>query len=111
MSRPCITTGAGAAAITATQKGLYSSYPSSPEDVPLPIGVREPVNMSVIAPLRPEAASLPRTIADLERERLLEALQRCGGVQTRATALLGLTPRQLGYKMRKYHIDPRRGLS
>jgi Nif-specific regulatory protein len=83
----------------------------APEDVPLTIGVREPVSIPVAAPVRLEAASLPKTIADLERERLLEALQRCGGVQTRAATLLGLTPRQLGYKMRKYHIDPRRGLS
>jgi Nif-specific regulatory protein len=83
----------------------------APEDVPLPIGGRDAVSLPMATPMRLEAASLPRTIADLERERLLEALQRCGGVQTRAATLLGLTPRQLGYKMRKYHIDPRRGLS
>jgi Nif-specific regulatory protein len=82
----------------------------APEDVPLPTGGERASQAAVVVSARPEAASLPKTIADIERERLLEALQRCGGIQTRAAALLGLTPRQLGYKMRKYHIDPRRGL-
>jgi Nif-specific regulatory protein len=69
------------------------------------------MSLPTAAPVRSENSSLPKTIADIERDRLLEALQRCGGIQTRAAALLGLTPRQLGYKMRKYHIDPRRVLS
>ena len=38
------------------------------------------------------------------RERIVAALGRCGGVQARAARLLGLTPRQIGYKMRKYEI-------
>jgi Nif-specific regulatory protein len=85
----------------------------APEEVPLPVAAAMPGGMgpAVTAPLRSENSSLPKTIADIERDRLLEALQRCGGIQTRAAALLGLTPRQLGYKMRKYHIDPRRVFS
>jgi Nif-specific regulatory protein len=52
--------------------------------------------------------SLPGVVADIERQRLIEALQRSGGVQTRAAAFLGITPRQLGYRLKKYQIDPRR---
>jgi Nif-specific regulatory protein len=80
----------------------------APEDVPLRVNPYA----SAVSPraLQPEAEapSLTRTIADLERERLIEALRRCGGVQTRAADLLGITPRQLGYKVRKYRIDPKR---
>jgi Nif-specific regulatory protein len=84
----------------------------APEEVPLPVSLHEPVTHA--APAAPEvggAPSLLRTIAELERERLIEALQRSGGVQTRAAALLGITSRQLGYKVKKYRIDPKRLLS
>ena len=81
----------------------------APEEVPLPVnlyGAPAPSGAAVT----PEAngQSLIRTIADLERDRLVEALQRTGGVQTRAASRLGITPRQLGYKLKKYHIDPKR---
>ncbi|VVM08102.1 nif-specific transcriptional activator NifA [Methylacidimicrobium tartarophylax] len=38
------------------------------------------------------------------REQLLEAMERCGWVQAKAARLLHLTPRQLGYALRKYEI-------
>jgi Nif-specific regulatory protein len=83
----------------------------APEEVPLPVSIHRPAAF-VRPPLAgSEVATLPREIADIERERLIEALQRCGGVQTRAATLLGITPRQLGYRLRKYHIDPHSVLS
>jgi Nif-specific regulatory protein len=80
----------------------------APEDVPL--RVNPYTSAAPPQTVAPEAGepSLMRTIADLERERLIEALRRCGGVQTRAAELLGITPRQFGYKVRKYRIDPKR---
>jgi Nif-specific regulatory protein len=84
----------------------------APEDVPLPVSIHQrPVALASPAVMASEDATLPREIADIERERLLEAVRRCGGVQTRAAALLGITPRQLGYKLRKYRINPRSVLS
>ena len=77
----------------------------APEDVPCPsifICPRPPVFFP-----EPTASTLPKAVADIERERLLEALRRSGGVQTRAAALLAYTPRQLGYKLKKYHIAPK----
>ncbi|QSR85205.1 nif-specific transcriptional activator NifA [Methylacidimicrobium sp. B4] len=38
------------------------------------------------------------------REQLLEAMERCGWVQAKAARMLHLTPRQLGYALRKYEI-------
>jgi len=79
----------------------------APEDVPLPINIHMPAPLPRVLLPEPTASTLPKAVADIERERLLEALRRSGGVQTRAAALLGITPRQLGYKLKKYHIAPK----
>jgi Nif-specific regulatory protein len=39
-----------------------------------------------------------------ERERLIEAMDAAGWVQAKAARLLGLTPRQIGYALRKHDI-------
>lgn len=39
-----------------------------------------------------------------ERERLIGAMESAGWVQAKAARLLGLTPRQIGYALRKYNI-------
>ena len=80
----------------------------APEEVPLPVSLYGSTTAQAIIPSVTGVASLTRTVEELERERLSDALQRCGGVQSRAAALLGITPRQLGYKIKKYRIDPRR---
>ncbi|VUZ85088.1 Nitrogen fixation protein VnfA [Candidatus Methylomirabilis lanthanidiphila] len=43
-------------------------------------------------------------LRDLERELVMRALKENRGVQARAAARLGITPRQLAYKMHKYRI-------
>ncbi len=79
----------------------------APEDVPLPINIHLPTAPPRVLFPESTASTLPKAVADIERERLLEALRRSGGVQTRAATLLGITPRQLGYKLKKYHITPK----
>jgi Nif-specific regulatory protein len=79
----------------------------APEDVPLPVNIHMPTPPPRVLFSESTASTLPKAVADIERERLLEALRRSGGVQTRAAALLGITPRQLGYKLKKYHIAPK----
>jgi Nif-specific regulatory protein len=79
----------------------------APEDVPLPVGLYQPTTPVRVSLPETGVPTLPKAVADIERERLLEALRRSGGVQTRAATLLGITPRQLGYKLKKYHIVPR----
>jgi len=74
-----------------------------PEEIPLPPGA--PSQGIPGAPLQEKTLTLPQTLEEIERERILKALQRCGGVQARAARLLGITARQLGYKIRKYNID------
>jgi len=43
-----------------------------------------------------------------ERQRLVQAMERSGWVQAKAARLLGLTPRQMGYALRKYNIEIRK---
>ncbi len=43
-----------------------------------------------------------------ERERLIDAMDRAGWVQAKAARILGLTPRQIGYALRKHDVDIKR---
>ena len=47
---------------------------------------------------------LAKSIEDIETERILEALKKCGWVKSRAAKLIGLTTRQLDYRITKYGI-------
>jgi Nif-specific regulatory protein len=42
----------------------------------------------------------------IERDRLKKALEHAGWVQARAARVLGITPRQIAYKIRKYRLLP-----
>ncbi len=48
--------------------------------------------------------SLERHLQDIERSHLERALEREGGVQTKAAAILGLSFRQFRYLMRKHGL-------
>ncbi|HIE65313.1 MAG TPA: AAA family ATPase [Nitrospiria bacterium] len=51
-----------------------------------------------------ENPSLSESLEGMEREALKNALERCGWVQARAARYLGITPRQVAYKVRKYKL-------
>ncbi|MDF1614084.1 nif-specific transcriptional activator NifA [Desulfurivibrio dismutans] len=46
----------------------------------------------------------PSSLQEMEKQQLLVALQRHGWVQARAARQLGLTPRQIGYRIKKLGI-------
>ena len=48
--------------------------------------------------------ALPSAIEDIEKTKILEALKMTGWVQAKASRLLGITPRQMGYKIKKYNL-------
>jgi len=50
---------------------------------------------------------LPDVLADIERQAIQSALERSGGVQTRAAEELGISERVLRYKMHKYDLEGR----
>ena len=53
---------------------------------------------------RGEGQPLGASLQAIERRQLMDALERVGWIQARAARALGLTPRQVAYKMRKYGI-------
>jgi Nif-specific regulatory protein len=53
------------------------------------------------------STSLPETIANKERELIIDALKKSSGQQRRAASELGITERILGYKIKKYGINPK----
>jgi Nif-specific regulatory protein len=84
-----------------------------PEDLPLPVETasdepeetrRRPAPARGRAPANGPAAPGFSNLRDLERQQVIQALAQANGVQARAAALLGITPRQLAYRLRKYGI-------
>ena len=55
-------------------------------------------------PLRPSQQSLASALADVERQRILEALQQCGGNQSRAARLLGISRTTLQARIDAYGL-------
>ncbi|HET9868975.1 MAG TPA: helix-turn-helix domain-containing protein, partial [bacterium] len=78
------------------------------EDIPLPLNAyNTQLAWKVEEAEEPAPAAGTRndgTLADLEKKQVMEAMERCGGVQAKACKLLGITPRQLGYRLKKYKI-------
>ncbi|MEK6576639.1 MAG: helix-turn-helix domain-containing protein [Nitrospirota bacterium] len=40
----------------------------------------------------------------MEKDQIMAALKKTGWIRARAAKLLGITPRQIGYKIKKYNI-------
>ncbi len=54
-----------------------------------------------------EPATTVKPLKDAEREQVIQALEEAGGIQQRAARALGITPRQLAYRIKKYDIARR----
>ncbi len=68
--------------------------------------VHLPPSVAAAVP-RHEPTSLPEAVAELEAGLIRSSLSRTKGNLTKAAAELGLTQRQIGYKVKKYGIDPK----
>jgi transcriptional regulator with PAS, ATPase and Fis domain len=53
---------------------------------------------------RTEEGVLHRSIEDLERKLIVEAMEKSGDHQSRAAAQLGISERMLRYKLKKYGL-------
>lgn len=84
-------------------------------EIPLPVVARPPavdtakdnsvVKPQVTAPAMPAATGV---VEMSERDRLVDAMERAGWVQAKAARLLGLTPRQIGYALKKHDVAIKR---
>jgi two-component system response regulator PilR (NtrC family) len=79
-----------------------------PDTLPLALrGEREPEQQAGGTVELPSGFSLERYLDDAERKYLLAALQRAGGVKTRAAELLGLSFRSFRYRAAKHGLGDR----
>lgn len=100
----------------------FTSQPTSQPAASAPFvapPARQPTDSS--SPATPSADSQDEGAADWQevddladlsalpqRERLIRVMEKTGWVQAKAARLLGLTPRQVGYALRKYNIEIKR---
>jgi len=84
---------------TLTLKGLPSAIAPYFKDI------REVVNRHLSS--RTPSHSLAATLCDVEQTILQDTLDRLGWVQAQAARALGITARQVTYKIKKYGLRPR----
>jgi Nif-specific regulatory protein len=70
-----------------------------------------PINLKLQTPKEfMQKESLKAGIEDIEKSSILDALEKSDWVQAKAAKMLGITPRQIGYKIKKYGISAPIGL-
>jgi len=74
--------------------------PAAPEPAVAAPAVAQPA-----APEQPAPMLTKSSLKEMEKESIIQALIDSRGIQTKAAAQLGMTARQIGYKIRKYNID------
>jgi Nif-specific regulatory protein len=68
----------------------------------LPLNIREqPIKTKYSSQMKDD---LPATVEAIEKAKILDALDKAGWVQAKAARLLGISPRQIGYKIMRYGI-------
>jgi Nif-specific regulatory protein len=81
---------------------VVMSRGNSVTEAELPLAIRNQTANSRLTIQMKDA--LPTAIEEIEKNRIVEALKKTGWVQARAARLLGLSCRQIGYKITKYKI-------
>jgi Nif-specific regulatory protein len=77
--------------------------------VPLSVIPAEPADAGAShAPAEALAAGSAGGARMTDRDHVIAAMERSGWVQAKAARLLGLTPRQIGYALKKYGIEVKR---
>jgi len=73
--------------------------------VDLPVEVRESTTVSTVGAPVQAVVGGPRTMADIERQAILETLDRTGGHRAKAADVLGIGLRTLQRKLKEYKDD------
>jgi len=91
---------------------LEAAEEIQPESLPAEIRPGSPRRGEIDLVLPQEGVDLEAYLEDLRRRHMLLAMERSGGVQTRAAELLGMTFRSFRYFAKKYELtsrEPRNG--
>ena len=85
----------------------YFFLPKAVEPLPRPAVSTSPVSVATnrIIDAPPPVPRTRKSLLELEREQIEAALLRHGWVQARAARELGLTQRQIGYKIKKFNLQ------
>ena len=70
----------------------------SDADLPVSLSIRRPTSSD-------KSKSMSSNIEEIEKSSIIHALEKCGWVQAKAARMLRITPRQIGYKIKKYGIE------
>jgi Nif-specific regulatory protein len=81
---------------------MCSSDIITSSDLPVALSIRR-------VKISGSGTTLEADIQEIERTNILSALEKTGGIQARAARLLGITPRQIGYKIKKYGLEEKVG--
>lgn len=85
----------------AIERIVVMSNGKSIEPVDLPLNLKVHSSRDIL-----HKESLSSGIEEMERSSILHALEETGWVQAKAARILGITSRQIGYKIKKYAIMP-----
>lgn len=77
---------------------------SEPAPTPQPAYISQPAP-TPHAEVHSGGPMTKKSLQELERESILQALIDSHGIQTKAARLLGMTARQIGYKIKQYGIE------
>ncbi len=80
-------------------KGARAEPPRSPGGLGTQHGIVSVTPHHAAAAPEPQGADI-----DLDKDKLVDAMERSGWVQAKAARILGVTPRQIGYALRKQGI-------
>ena len=88
----------------------YQKMYMPPEPAPAPTAAVEPAPAAAAPQSRESEQHTPpkltkASLKEMEKESIIQALIDNRGIQTKAAAQLGMTARQIGYKVRKYGIE------
>ena len=70
----------------------------SDADLPVSLSIKRPTSSD-------KSTSMSSNIEEIEKSSIIHALEKCGWVQAKAARMLRITPRQIGYKIKKYGIE------
>ena len=100
---------------------VHSAPPAHVASAPFPAAPTVPQTHGMPAPVpahgdgaggtceHADSAACPRNESRLtEKDRLIDAMERSGWVQAKAARILGITPRQIGYALKKHDIELKR---
>ena len=79
-----------------------------PEDLPFNLNPENTENPLVSSRSIADKTNLKKEIEDIEKEQVIRALKENNYIQNRASRTLGMTPRQFGYRLKKYGINFKR---